>query len=770
MASKSDRLRKAYEFKIGKDRTSKLTDQQISLLSKYYNGLSQNQQQNIDSALFQGRTCELTDMADAFIDESRGVVGGKTSVYKPEDKFVDDKKEFAKEQERKLDQKLEETSDAIMDAIDELIAADKKRFEDFKKQQQKDAVIRRRTAEVLDKLKSSKKNIVTRPKGGKLKRNPEFGYNQYEKPIGPLPMQGPKQAKKGLLGTREVLNIEQVSKKYGLDTPAPVPMWGRGNRVSSSDDWESEVPDQLGSKLDDILEQVRNEPLPSPKKSKKKGKSGKTPLGKTKRYDFDPSTKSNSKKLNLILENIVETRKALFQLYKINKERFEFKKTVDKRLTRDLEAKQSEKRIEKGTKKKEPPKWIVKIKKDVKKSLIEGLIGGLAAAGLGLLSGAFKFNPFGWFGGNNPPSAETGGKFIATGPDTGYNTTIRTHGRELISVTPLDNNYTQGQASAVDGQVRSPERNFLDRMLFPSAAASPAPASKTIAQTMNDKYTLNFLATAGVAALEAGDAQARADVAQSIFNRYDDLKTFEGQRDYLGPSGKRNYKQFAGTSNDKAMAYIILKENQYQPVYADPNAGAGVASDKWMNILNSNDPFNAIVDAMQDTLRKKKNPTGNSRALVQKLLVDSIRAIDNINNMAKAKKGVGGRTEFLGSWSGIASSEEAETFRRGTYGDNINNQFFGAYGSNSLNNKKIMEGAAPTPSNVLYRKPTTKPSTPTRPSIPPPPPKMNMFQWMMKRFGLQSQVPAQSSGPKIDAGNMGNVASFSKQTPQQPLN
>jgi hypothetical protein len=32
----------------------------------------------------------------------------------------------------------------------------------------------------------------------------------------------------GLLGTRNVPDIKQVSKKYGMDTPAPVPAWGGG--------------------------------------------------------------------------------------------------------------------------------------------------------------------------------------------------------------------------------------------------------------------------------------------------------------------------------------------------------------------------------------------------------------------------------------------------------------------------------------------------------------------------------------------------------------
>lgn len=47
-----------------------------------------------------------------------------------------------------------------------------------------------------------------------------------------------------------------------------------------------------------------------------------------------------------------------------------------------------------------------------------------------------------------PPEMESGG--IIDGPDEGY--LVKLHGKEKI--TPIDNNYTQGQPSAVDGKVR----------------------------------------------------------------------------------------------------------------------------------------------------------------------------------------------------------------------------------------------------------------------------------------------------------------------------
>ena len=69
MTPKQEKLRKAYEFKIGKFRTDKLSDDQILLLSMYYGSLTESEQSEIDSALAQGRRNDLTDMADAFISE-----------------------------------------------------------------------------------------------------------------------------------------------------------------------------------------------------------------------------------------------------------------------------------------------------------------------------------------------------------------------------------------------------------------------------------------------------------------------------------------------------------------------------------------------------------------------------------------------------------------------------------------------------------------------------------------------------------------------------
>jgi len=71
MASKVERLRKAYEFKIGKDLADKLSDAQISLLSKYYNSLSESEQSDIDNKFAKGMSNDLLDMANGMAEEKK---------------------------------------------------------------------------------------------------------------------------------------------------------------------------------------------------------------------------------------------------------------------------------------------------------------------------------------------------------------------------------------------------------------------------------------------------------------------------------------------------------------------------------------------------------------------------------------------------------------------------------------------------------------------------------------------------------------------------
>ena len=67
------------------------------------------------------------------------------------------------------------------------------------------------------------------------------------------------------------------------------------------------------------------------------------------------------------------------------------------------------------------------------------------------------------FGGVDVPNFEQGG--IVSGPDSGY--LVRLHGDEMI--TPLDNNYTQGQPSAVDGVTRKAQYESGTSSITPSA-------------------------------------------------------------------------------------------------------------------------------------------------------------------------------------------------------------------------------------------------------------------------------------------------------------
>ena len=83
MARDPKRLRKNYEFKIGKDLTDKLSDEQISLLSKYYNSLSIDEQRDIDNKIFKGMTNDLFEMAYSFIEEKKAPVA--TGVIDDED-------------------------------------------------------------------------------------------------------------------------------------------------------------------------------------------------------------------------------------------------------------------------------------------------------------------------------------------------------------------------------------------------------------------------------------------------------------------------------------------------------------------------------------------------------------------------------------------------------------------------------------------------------------------------------------------------------------
>jgi murein DD-endopeptidase MepM/ murein hydrolase activator NlpD/serine/threonine protein kinase len=66
--------------------------------------------------------------------ETNEPIEGETQIYKPADKFVDDGKEFIDGILDNAEKALEEKSNEIMDAIDAVIAADTKKYEDFKKQ------------------------------------------------------------------------------------------------------------------------------------------------------------------------------------------------------------------------------------------------------------------------------------------------------------------------------------------------------------------------------------------------------------------------------------------------------------------------------------------------------------------------------------------------------------------------------------------------------------------------------------------------------------
>ena len=193
------------------------------------------------------------------------------------------------------------------------------------------------------------------------------GMFQYDKPIGPQAMQGPKP----------------------MQGPKAPPVQGPKKASKDDEPWESEVQDQLGTKLDNILEQIRNEPLPQPSKTKRRKSKGKKKLS---RKSYTAQELGVGESLNLILENVIETRESLFKLYKLEKERFEFKKKIDKKLTQQLAAKKRERNLERNKKKEETflQKKIKSAKTSIKQGLLDALISGAILFALPLIIEGIK--------------------------------------------------------------------------------------------------------------------------------------------------------------------------------------------------------------------------------------------------------------------------------------------------------------------------------------------------------------------------------------------
>lgn len=684
MARDPGKLRKAYEAKLGKKIVDKLTDAQIGLLSKHYNSLSNTEQSNLDTQIFKGYQTELHEIANSFIEENKPS-NDKLSVYTAADKFVDDKKEFAKEQEEKLDEKLTETSDAIMSAIDELIAADKKRFEDFKKQQEEESFRKQTDAKIDDYQREQRVKEIFDKKKKKL------GLSQYKSPIGPQPMQGPKEAKKGLIGTREVLNDDQIAEKYGTDKPAPVPAWGKDKKKSDEDEpWESEVQDQLGTKLDELIEQVRNEPLPQPNKTKRRKTRGKKPLER-KKYLGKMGLGAS---LQEIQENVIETRKALFELYKLEKERFEFKKKIDAKLTQELSAKLREKDLEKPAKEKKKKKNS--LRKALEDAGMAGLIAGITALALPLIIGAIKeflpgYNkddgkendptfepPVGlaepwpsFKGGGEVPKRRPslrksilfagGGKVPGKGPNKDTVPAMLAPGEFVMSRGAVKK-YGVKNLMAMNASGGGTNRPTYKGMIPGYVGGGPVIPQ---AGTGKDFWTL-----VAVAAREDSDPQSWADIAQSIYNR---------------KNSKVNFNQ----TNSASLASYIVAREQYEPTWKYPYYGIkGQPNPEWYQITD---------------IHSAAAATGLPIAKLQQVA----QVIRTPKYQKEAARFVGGRTDFMGGEE-VANFEDGDV-RRGKQGED---NFFGWFvGGGDTQRKASQEPASVPPIVGSIEEPNSKQKT-----------------------------------------------------------
>ena len=605
-------------------------------------------------------------------------------------------------------------------------------------------------------------------------------------------------------------------------------------KPEGDEEWEGEVPEYMKKRIDQIVEQIQKEPLPKPAKSKRRKTKGKK---KFDRKVLSSNTMGLGEQLTEIKTNVIETRQALLNMYKIDKARFDFKKKIDKKLSAELAAKRREAELEKPE---EPGEENTseKLEKKKKNGLLEFLLDTLSKAGLAgfsatlaalalpaVLNGVESFLNRETKGERNQPydplgiipdpkgdeeddrltkfinflipkpedSAEPSVRSGDRTPQTGFNFVPsrdkdgKIYGEEPPVIPPIKRAYDGGKFTKgvkkplqpitkvpdVNPEVKKltkplssailvPQKvatlgvlNLANNILKPFSEVLPKDMGKKVKDATSSDNNLsdtfkNFAGglansilgigganaknvipdkstpdanqdqalVAAISALEGGNAQARVDVAQSIYNRANDPKKLYGS----------------------SISEVITRDGQYQPAFTDPNAssGEGTKTDPiWKRVKDRK----TAIDAMMSYYEKRDQP--RSRADVAKLFDQTMAALANKKMQQHAAKHVGGRTEFLGANSKIHALDQAEVRSRGTQADN---QFFTAYGTGGDMNESILRGPAKVPEGLF---PIPKAGTTKTPDIKQNPKReMNMFEKFMNYLG--GTPTQQPTVPKVD--------------------
>ena len=194
---------------------------------------------------------------------------------------------------------------------------------------------------------------------------------------------------------------------------------------------------------------------------------------------------------------------------------------------------------------------------------------------------------------------------------------------------------------------------------------------------VEDTNTPDFSLLTAISALEGGDSQARVDVAQSVYNRLNEVKKDMG--DGPGTTAITDYTRDSFVSDESGvfpeptLSDILLKDKQYQPAFIDPNISdtndpRTNVSPEFLNVSNRE----TAIQAMKSYYDKR----GDKRSMedIESLYDQTVIDLQDQKLNKNASAFVGGNTEFLSG----ESFKEGDQYR-GELG--VDNTFFSKFGT-----------------------------------------------------------------------------------------